>query len=116
MSRSRTTFLGALLGGLVVLLCFAVAAGVQWYVEGAEIAICDAAKDFWDSNERAPRSLAELRDPGRSTATTRDGRAYTWACSDEGDVPVCSVNWMESGEQVGRSCGRLDTRSWVDWF
>jgi hypothetical protein len=118
MSRARTTMIGATLGLVVVLGCLGSAALVQWYEEGREIALCDAAKDFWDANERAPASISELAPPSSSYTTTRDGQPYAWSCTDDSDVPACALSWPgpEDGQRLGRSCGRLDERSVVDWF
>jgi hypothetical protein len=106
--------LGGLLGLALVLGCLGSAALVQWYEEGREIALCSAAKDFWDENGRAPASLAELS----SDTTTRDGQPYAWSCTDDSDVPACALSWPgpDEGQSLGRSCGRLDERSIVDWF
>ncbi len=118
MSRTRTTLIGGAVGALLVLGCLASAAGVQWYEEGREIAICNAARDFWDQNERAPSSLVELPAPASTYTATRQGRVYAWSCSDDGGAPSCGLSWAgeEPGTTVGRTCGRLDQRDWADWF
>ena len=94
------------------------AVGEFWYLEGREIQLCDAIKDFYDRENRAPSDLGELPEPYRQWTATRDGRPYRFSCHDEGGVPSCGISWDgdEPNHSIGRSCGRLDRRELTDWF